>query len=298
MPIQHIVICGGGPTGFLSYGALRKLHDEGVWNKDELKSIYGSSIGGVIALMINLALTWEALDDYLIKRPWVKVFDKISGDILDFIENKGIDGIELAKIVLEPLLRARDLTLDGTLKDLYDKTKIKLVLTATNVNGSGKKLISELLNYKTHPNMKIYEAMAITSALPMSFRPVFYKENCYIDGGFMHNYPVSQCLAEESINDTELLAINNKWNIVYPVLNSETGIMEYLKFFTRRVHNTVDSSSEQPKITNEVICDAAGLSDISVWIETFTKQEMREELIERGKQAATKWLEDRELKIE
>ena len=122
MTIKHIVICGGGPTGFLSYGALKRLHEANIWDKKEIKTIYGSSIGGVMGVLINLTNTWEALSDYLIKRPWEKVFDKLSGDILDFIKNKGIDGIELAKIVLEPLLKARDMTVDATLKDLYNLT--------------------------------------------------------------------------------------------------------------------------------------------------------------------------------
>ena len=298
MTIKHIVICGGGPTGFLSYGALKRLHEKEIWNKKDIETIYGSSIGGVMGVLINLAHSWEALSDYLIKRPWIKVFDKISADLLDFIENKGIDGLELAKIVLEPLLKARDLTIDATLKDLYELTKIKLVLTATNVNGPGKRLNAELLHYKNNPEMKIYEAMAITSALPMSFRPVYYKEGCYIDGGFMHNYPVTRCLEVETPDETEILAINNKWDVVYPVLNSDTSILEYLKVFTRRVHNTVDSSVDQPKVTNEVVCDASGLSDMNVWIDAFNNAEMREKLINRGRDSADKWLESRNIDIE
>ena len=298
MTIKHIVICGGGPTGFLSYGALKKLYDEGIWNKKDIKTIYGSSIGGVMGVLINLAHSWEALSDYLIKRPWIKVFDKISGDLLDFIENKGIDGIELAKIVLEPLLKARDMSLESTLKDLYEVTNVKLVLTATNVNGEGKRLHAELLNYITYPEMKIYEAIAITSALPMSFRPVFYKGGCYIDGGFMHNYPVSKCLEEEKAEEIEILAINNKWDVVYPTLTGQTSLIEYLKVFTRRVHNTVDSSVDQPKVTNEVVCDASGLSDINVWIDAFNNAEMREKLINRGRDSAIRWLESRNIEIE
>ena len=77
MTIKHIVICGGGPTGFLSYGALKRLHEKEIWNKKDIETIYGSSIGGVMGILINLAHSWEALSDYLIKRPWIKVFDKI-----------------------------------------------------------------------------------------------------------------------------------------------------------------------------------------------------------------------------
>ena len=295
MTIKHIVICGGGPTGFLSYGALKRLHEANIWDKKEIKTIYGSSIGGVMGVLINLTNTWDALSDYLIKRPWEKVFDKLSGDILDFIKNKGIDGIELAKIVLEPLLKARDMTVNATLKDLYNLTNIKLVLTATNLNGVGKRLSAELLHHENNPDMKIYEALAITSALPMSFRPVFYRDKCYIDGGFMHNYPVTRCLEQENPEETEILALNNKWNVIYPKLTAESSIAEYLKVFSRRAHNTIDSSVDQPKVTNEVVCDASGLSDINVWIEAFNSWEMREKLINKGRDSANNWLESRKI---
>ena len=40
MTIKHIVICGGGPTGFLSYGALKRLHEKEIWNKKEMWRLY------------------------------------------------------------------------------------------------------------------------------------------------------------------------------------------------------------------------------------------------------------------
>ena len=52
-------------------------------------------------------------------------------------------------------------------------------------------------------------------------------------------------------------------------INTDSSIAEYLKVFSRRAHNTIDSSVDQPKVTNEVVCDASGLSDINVWIEAF-----------------------------
>ena len=39
--IKHLVISGGGPAGFLTYGALRYTAQQKIWNLNELKSIYG-----------------------------------------------------------------------------------------------------------------------------------------------------------------------------------------------------------------------------------------------------------------
>ena len=296
MTIKHIVICGGGPTGFLSYGALKRLHEKGFWKQENIKTIYGSSIGGVMGALITLSDSWEALDDYLIKRPWGKAFDKISTDIMDFIENKGIDGKEFLRIVLEPLLKAIDMNIDATLEDIYNKTQIKLVLTATNLNGKNNTLQGELISYESFPEMKLYEALAITSAYPMSFRPVFYKDACYLDGGGLHNYPVSFCL-QEADDETEVLAINNYWSKDEQLITPETGFLEYIRAVTRKLHNIVDSSRKQPKVTNEICCDATRLSDINVWLDTFNNKETRELLINEGCNAADEWLEERNISI-
>jgi len=37
--IEHIVISGGGPTGFISYGCLKHLEQNGVYNINNIKSI-------------------------------------------------------------------------------------------------------------------------------------------------------------------------------------------------------------------------------------------------------------------
>ena len=44
--IEHIVINGGGPTGLISYGALKHLFEQDFLHIDNIKSIYGTSIGG------------------------------------------------------------------------------------------------------------------------------------------------------------------------------------------------------------------------------------------------------------
>ena len=36
MVIKHIVINGGGPSGFISYGAARYLHDVEFWNIENI----------------------------------------------------------------------------------------------------------------------------------------------------------------------------------------------------------------------------------------------------------------------
>ena len=88
MTIKHIVISGGGPTGLLSYGAIRYLAKENFWKLADISSIYGCSIGAYIAIIISLGYEWEWLDDYFIKRPWEKLIAASTTRIIDIYEKK------------------------------------------------------------------------------------------------------------------------------------------------------------------------------------------------------------------
>ena len=85
MVIKHIVICGGGPTGLLSYGALKYLAQQGFWTHDNVETIYGTSVGALIGAMLCLKHEWTTLDDYLIKRPW----EKVIVESLEMLEKPG-----------------------------------------------------------------------------------------------------------------------------------------------------------------------------------------------------------------
>ena len=88
--IEHIVINGGGPTGLISYGALKHLFEHNFLHMDNIKSIYGTSIGGIVGTILSLKYDWNILDDYFIKRPWEKVFKIEPDNLFEMYYSKGI----------------------------------------------------------------------------------------------------------------------------------------------------------------------------------------------------------------
>ena len=72
--IKHIVIAGGGVFLFSSYGALKELNQQGIWNFENIETLYGTSSGAINALILNLNFDWETMDNFLINRPWQHVF--------------------------------------------------------------------------------------------------------------------------------------------------------------------------------------------------------------------------------
>jgi predicted acylesterase/phospholipase RssA len=59
-----------------------------------IESIYGTSAGAIVAVMISLRYDWDTINDYIIKRPWHDVFPIKIQNILDAYTKKGIFDIK------------------------------------------------------------------------------------------------------------------------------------------------------------------------------------------------------------
>ena len=209
MTIKHLVITGGCDAGFIIYGILKSLSTNNYYNINNIKSIYATSIGSLIATSLILKYNLTEIDDYLIKRPWHKSIAIKFDNILNISKNKGILDIEsIAKIILGPLLTAKDLSESITLKELYDFNNIEFHIYTINISNNLLKLVD--LSYKTHPDLELFKAIAMSSAIPILFPPILYNNEYYIDGGFINNFPLNECILNiEALGDNtnEILAI-------------------------------------------------------------------------------------------
>lgn len=186
--IEHIVIESGGYKGLYALGAFYQLNKEKFYNIENIKTIFGTSIGSYVGVLLCLKMNWDDLLEYFIERPWhnsIKV-----PPLLDFYTSKGIIDSSFFKISLANLLLSKDLSLDSTLKDLYEYSKIELHIFTVEVQDF--KLID--ISYKTHPEMKIIEAVYRSCAIPYIFKPCWSADNYYIDGGVLDDYPVEKCI--------------------------------------------------------------------------------------------------------
>ena len=285
MVIKHIVIAGGGPTGLVSYGVLKKLNELGFWDRKNIKTVYTSSIGGFIGVLATLDYKWSDIDDYLIKRPWDKAFAPMKNDILEIMYNKGINGKQMFDICLSPLLAGLDMKLETTLQDHFNRTNIEIVFTATEINNN-KCLQGELISYKNYPNMLLSQALACTSAFPMLFKPVFVQDKCFVDGGLIHNYPLNHCLEKTGCDESEILAITNTVGNTPLKIEESSSFIEYARMMMKKCHWTLETSKDQPDVSNSVVSLTSDLSDMTVWFETLSAKNIRESLVIRGENDA------------
>lgn len=291
MTIKHIVLSGGGPIGLIYYGALKILHKRKIWNLKNIRTIYCTSIGSYIAILIMLNYDWLWLDDYLIKRPWDKVFDiENINYILNIINEKGVIGEDDIKKTITPLLLAKEIKETITLKEFYDYTNIELHIFITNINS--QEYFEKIdMSYKTYPDISLIKAITMSCSIPILFKPEFFDDKCLIDGGFTNNYPLDDCLMNTKCNEDEILSFKSNFYTYFPtIISKENNLLEYLLQIVlnsscKILHNNVDN---QKKIYNTIICSIPDeiLSNLntSIWIDILKNSELRRKIIQLGEE--------------
>jgi predicted acylesterase/phospholipase RssA len=284
MTVKHIVMAGGAYNGIYSIGALKHLIEKKFFDIDNIKSIYGTSVGGFIGALLCLKIDWSIIIDYILDRPWERDLTFSADMMFNMIPNKGILNSDYMKIFFKNLLKSKNLSGEITLKELYDFSKIKLFMFAVDVNTFEVIKIS----YETHPTLKLIDAVFITCSMPFVFQPTFLNDTYLVDGGVLCNYPLDYCI-EDGAKKTEIMGIQF-------VLNKDTR--KYIDEYTNIVYygyymfdNLIDVARKPPKnnIENEIIipCDRINIPRA---VEIIKNKEVRANYIKKGEECAKLFL--------
>ena len=282
MVIKHIVISGGGPTGFLSYGAAKYLAQQGFWSHDNIETIYGTSIGSLIGAMLCLKHEWDTLDDYIVKRPWEKVIVN-SLEMFDLFAQKGVAKLKLLDDIMQPLLESKDLSINTTLLEFYEYSRISLNVFTVDINKFEKVHIS----HATHPNLPLMDAIKMSCCMPLLFQPIVRDGCCYIDGGIMVNYPLRECLETTKCSTNEVLGLRNVWKNLNENIGTHSTILEYLRFINVQLIRMVnkfqsDSNAHACVSVNEVLCHVKPDITPAEWLSIMSDSSQRLAWIQDG----------------
>jgi predicted acylesterase/phospholipase RssA len=277
--IKHIVCSGGGLAGFAFYGAIKESHNQGLWQIENIQTIYATSVGTIIAAMLALKYDWETLDDYLIKRPWQNVFTFNLYSILDTINKRGMFGIEIIQDIFLPLFNGKDVQMDITLLEFYKLTNIEIHMCTTDINSF--QLID--ISHKTHPDWNVIEAIYSSCAVPVLFTPLFKNNESYCDGGILANYPLGQSI-KNGANPTEILGIHYKGGNTDECnkrVTPETTLLDYVISIINRLIGLVLDKQVAHVVALEycIWCPSLSIYDL---INTTSESEIRIRLIQQG----------------
>lgn len=199
-----LVLSGGSTKGFAQLGALHHFRN----NISEIDTFVGTSIGAIISYM--LILGYPPIAIYLMFQN-IKL-GEMPSPIL-FMEDYGLYD-ENPCITYVRKLTIEKFGKDITFMDLFNLTNKRLFVTGTNVD-KGKSIV---FNHHSFPDMKVCDALDISSRIPMLFTPIIYEGDRYCDGGVMLSTPLN------IINDgyTPILCIS-----VNSIVSKATSFFDY-----------------------------------------------------------------------
>jgi len=286
MTIKHLVIAGGGPTMIKSIGACQHLEKNDFWKISDIESIHGTSAGAIVGAILCLKYDWETLNAYVVDRPWSEAFPFSIKYILDAYTNRGIFGRKAMEVIFKSLLLGKDLSLEITLKEFYEYSKIELCMHSFEINS----FKMESISYITYPDLPLLSALQMTSAVPILISPVCIDGKCFIDGAVVSNYPLDFCL-EFVKNTEEILGFKNDYGEKKESnkITEDSTLLDYIMFFLYKLIFQLNTENKQLVIENEVVYSAHYLS-LDYIKSVLSSKEMRKEFLQLGIDAAAVFL--------
>jgi len=182
--ISNLVFSGGGIKCISYIGILKFLEERNLMKN--IKHIIGTSGGAIFSLMVILGYSYLDLKNLILSIDFDKLKDITCENILKFNENFGIDTGEHLLNLIKIMIKKKNIDIDITFLDLYNKIKIQYTITGTCLEKNN----IEYFNYKLTPTMKVIDAIRITFSIPIIYNCVRYNNYTYVDGGILDNYPI------------------------------------------------------------------------------------------------------------
>jgi predicted acylesterase/phospholipase RssA len=282
MEIECLVLSGGGHLGFIELGALYHLEKEQFWDRKKVKSIYATSIGTVIAVLIAVNLDWDIINDYMIKRPWDKIFEIKSTHIFQLFDTNGIYDENISLQFIKPILDALDLPQDISLKDFFEITKIEINFFSFNFT-----LCETIkINYINFPDLPLYKAIYMSCCVPIFFKPFIWNEEVYIDGGMESNYPIKYAL--EYYKEENIFSFKINYSKLNYSVAKDTNFFAYLSSIV--MYNITKNNQLNERFKNEIIYECSIDEDIKYVIEFLSSFEKRQLFFDKGVEIGTLFL--------
>jgi len=285
--IKHLVLSGGAMNGLEQIGILNALCDLSFLDTSLIQSIHCTSIGSWLASLVALQIDWETIK-YYVRRPFSKLksLHITSEKILNIYNNSGMIESTIIEEFLGYIWEYTGVSKLITLSEFYEKTKVDIYIYATRLRG----FEVHTFHHKTHPNMKLYEAIFMSSTLLPIMKPLYYENEYYIDGGYLNNYPLQQCLSFGHSKD-EILGIRTKTpkkncSIQEIHQNMSDLLLQFINESTlvlRKQYKTTETIPYELIISSE-------LKD-KMSLELIDDPDKRSEKITRGERIATEFLQ-------
>jgi NTE family protein len=279
IPPRRIVFSGGGMLGIAHIGALEVLQE-----RDYLKCVreyIGTSVGACIAFALCIGFTLSELRTFVLAFNFTQLQNIDPEFILGFMESFGIDNGENLEKLFGILLRAKGLSAETTFQELYEKfpERPALRIFATEISNLGLKEFS----LKETPTVTLKFALRASVAIPMIFTPVVDVSGAmFVDGGVITSFPFYKLTALEKESTV---------GICFQLKKATAKIENILDYFKQLYCSVYYHQNERfyKEWSHRVIMVSPKESSSLRFEAGF---EEKEQLLEEGREAVKKFLEE------
>jgi NTE family protein len=186
---RNLIFEGGGVKGIAYVGAMQVLHQRGILAG--VKRVGGASAGAINALIFGLGYDIDEQQQILRSAEFRRFMDSSFGVIRDvrrLARDFGWYKGDFFSGWIGDLVRQKLGTARATFGDLKSAGRPDVYMIGTNLSTG----FSEVFSYERHPDMAVAEAVRISMSIPLFFAASRHgaRNDVYVDGGVMLNYPV------------------------------------------------------------------------------------------------------------
>lgn len=168
--MKYLVI-GPGAMGFYAMlGHLKTIEDR----LSDVQEISGASAGSILAVMLALGKSIDEVIDISLK---LNISDLVKVNLKCFLHRYGFVDVEAMRDTFVEICGC-----DPTFSEL----KKKIYISAFCVNTAK----TDYFSVDTHPDMKVFDAMSMSIAIPFVFSSIQFNGNTYVDGGTVESLPM------------------------------------------------------------------------------------------------------------
>lgn len=272
MTFKTLILSGGGIKGISIAAALNRLHENKLL--DNIKKVIGCSIGAFIAILYAIGYTPKKIE-ILLQEVNLSQFQDINAKLL--IEKYGFDNGEKFIKFFDACITYQGYSKDITFQELYKKTKLKLILVASNVN----KLSPEFFSYKNFPDLKVIEGLKASAGYPFAFIPTQIGDYLYTDGGVTAPFPTNILTRTEKKKTAIGLVLYQE--------DKDVNITGFDVYIGAVIFSMINSITEWniKEIKNKII-----LSHSISALDFDINDELRQELIDLGREKADQFIKE------
>jgi predicted patatin/cPLA2 family phospholipase len=183
--MHHIVFSGGGADGIAYTGVIQALEEANLYS--EIHHAAGTSIGALYAFLVACQVSSLKLKpviyDYC---KYIETLEWKTSSVFNIVHRLSIDSGHILINLLDRVFELTQFSKDITFIQFSKSTGRTCSFCAVCL----EKAYPTYFTLDTTPDVKIYDALYASMAIPMIFPPKQLNGLSYVDGGTIDNFPL------------------------------------------------------------------------------------------------------------